>query len=84
MHVPQVVAGFEPLDILVTVFMMVTQIREGRAEVENEYSRVVRPEGNPIAIKMLEDVFVPVDKNWRGFPVLPKSALESPPRVRWS
>jgi hydrogenase expression/formation protein HypD len=79
MHVPQVVAGFEPLDILVTVFMMVTQIREGRAEVENEYSRVVRPEGNPIAIKMLEDVFVPVDKNWRGFPVLPKSALELRP-----
>ena len=79
MHVPQVVAGFEPLDILVTVFMMVTQIREGRAEVENEYSRVVRPEGNPIAIKMLDDVFVAVDKNWRGFPVLPKSALELRP-----
>ena len=79
MHVPQVVAGFEPLDILVTVFMMVNQIREGRAEVENEYSRVVRPEGNPIAIKMLEDVFVAVDKNWRGFPVLPKSALELRP-----
>lgn len=79
MHVPQVVAGFEPLDILVTVFMMVTQIREGRAEVENEYSRVVKPEGNPIAIKMLEDVFVPVDRNWRGFPVLPKSAYELRP-----
>jgi hydrogenase expression/formation protein HypD len=79
MRVPQVVAGFEPLDILVTVYMMVTQIREGRAEVENEYKRVVRPEGNPIAIKMLDDVFVPVDRNWRGFPVLPKSALELRP-----
>jgi hydrogenase expression/formation protein HypD len=74
--IPQVVAGFEPLDLLVSVFMMCKQIHEGRHKVENEYSRVVRPEGNPKAMAMLEKVFEPVDRNWRGFPVLPKSAYE--------
>lgn len=74
--IPQVVAGFEPLDLLVAVFMMCKQIAEGRHEVENEYTRVVRPEGNPKALAMLERVFEPVDRNWRGFPVIPKSAYE--------
>jgi hydrogenase expression/formation protein HypD len=74
--IPQVVAGFEPLDLLVAVFMMCKQIAEGRHEVENEYSRVVRTEGNPKARAMLERVFEPVDRNWRGFPVIPKSAYE--------
>ena len=77
--IPQVVAGFEPLDLLVSVLMMVRQIAEGRHELENEYSRVVKPEGNPRAMEMLEKVFVPVDRNWRGFPVIPKSALELRP-----
>jgi hydrogenase expression/formation protein HypD len=76
MRIPQVVAGFEPLDLLVAVFMMCKQISEGRHEVENEYSRVVRPEGNPKAMAMLERAFVPVDRAWRGFPVIPKSAYE--------
>jgi len=75
-RIPQVVAGFEPLDLLVSVFMMCKQIYEGRHEVENEYSRVVRPEGNPKALTMLEQVFEPVDRSWRGFPVIPKSAYE--------
>jgi len=74
--IPQVVAGFEPLDLLVAVFMMCKQIAEGRHEVENEYSRVVKAEGNPKARAMLEKVFEPVDRNWRGFPVIPKSAYE--------
>jgi hydrogenase expression/formation protein HypD len=74
--IPQAVAGFEPLDLLVAVFMMCKQIAEGRHEVENEYSRVVRPEGNLKAMAVLERVFEPVDRNWRGFPVLPKSAYE--------
>jgi hydrogenase expression/formation protein HypD len=76
MRIPQVVAGFEPLDLLVAVFMMCKQISEGRHEVENEYSRVVRPEGNPKAMAMLERAFVPVDRAWRGFPVIPGSAYE--------
>jgi hydrogenase expression/formation protein HypD len=74
--IPQVVAGFEPLDLLVSSFMLVKQLSEGRHEVENEYTRVVRSEGNPKALAMLEEVFVPVDRAWRGFPLIPKSALE--------
>jgi hydrogenase expression/formation protein HypD len=78
-NVPQVVAGFEPLDLLVTIYMIAKQRKEGRAEVENEYSRVVRPEGNPIAMRMLQEVFFAEDRNWRGFPVIPRSALELRP-----
>ena len=80
--IPQVVAGFEPLDLLVAVFMLVKQIAEGRHEVENEYTRVVRPEGNPKAMAMLERVFEPVDRAWRGFPEIAGSALE--PRSEFS
>ncbi len=74
--VPQVVTGFEPLDLLMGVYMLAKQVKEGRSEVENEYRRVVRPEGNPKAREMLERAFTPVDRAWRGFPVLPLSALE--------
>ncbi|HPD09207.1 MAG TPA: hydrogenase formation protein HypD [Methanomassiliicoccales archaeon] len=75
-RVPQVVTGFEPLDLLMGVYMLAKQVKEGRSEVENEYRRVVRPEGNPRAREMLERAFTPVDRAWRGFPVLPLSALE--------
>lgn len=73
--IPQVVAGFEPLDLMMAVYMLATQIHEGRAEVENEYTRVVRPEGNPSALKAMADVFEPSDVLWRGFPVIPGSGL---------
>jgi hydrogenase expression/formation protein HypD len=76
---PQVVAGFEPLDLLMAVHMLATQIKEGRHEVENEYSRVVREEGNPLGLEAIETVFRPVDREWRGFPVIEGSALELRP-----
>ncbi len=78
-HIPQVVGGFEPLDMLMSVYMLVKQVEEGRAEVENEYSRLVRPEGNPKARALLQQVFMSVDRAWRGFPVIPKSAMELKP-----
>ena len=74
--VPQVVTGFEPLDLLMGVYMLAKQVKEGRSEVENEYPRVVRPEGNLKAREMLARAFRPDDRAWRGFPVLPQSALE--------
>lgn len=74
-HVPQVVAGFEPLDILMSCYMLCKQLKEGRAEVENEYTRLVRPEGNPKALELMERTFTPVDRAWRGFPVIERSAL---------
>src|SRR5690242_16490391 len=52
-HKPVVIAGFEPLDILQSVYMLVQQINEGRAEVENQYGRVVRPEGNLKALEAM-------------------------------
>ena len=74
--IPQVVAGFEPLDLLMGVFMLAKQIREGRAEIENEYKRVVNFEGNQKAMAMLDKVFQACDVAWRGFPVIPSSGLE--------
>jgi len=78
--VPQVIAGFEPLDLLMAAYMLVRQVKEGRAEVENEYTRLVKREGNPRAIRLLEEVFMPVDRAWRGFPVIPQSAYELRPK----
>jgi len=72
---PQVVAGFEPLDLLMASYMLAKQIKEGRAEVENEYSRLVKKEGNPKAQELMARTFSAADRSWRGFPVIPKSAL---------
>ncbi len=81
-HVPQVIAGFEPLDILMSCYMLCKQIKDGRAEVENEYTRLVRSEGNPTALRLMKETFVPVDRSWRGFPVIPRSALALRPEFQ--
>ena len=73
--IPQVIAGFEPLDLLMGVYMLAKQVKDGRAEVENEYSRVVFKSGNAKANEMIQQVFEPVDIPWRGFPVIPGSGL---------
>ncbi|GEL20522.1 hydrogenase formation protein HypD [Pseudonocardia asaccharolytica] len=73
---PLVVAGFEPLDVLAAVAMLLRQIREGRCEVENQYSRVVRPEGNPAALALLGQVFeLRPHFEWRGLGFISQSAL---------
>jgi hydrogenase expression/formation protein HypD len=74
-HIPQVVAGFEPLDLLMGVFMLTRQRAEGRVEVENQYSRVVRPDGNLAALEAMEDTFDTRSEKWRGFGLIPDSAL---------
>jgi hydrogenase expression/formation protein HypD len=74
---PIVVAGFEPLDILASVHMLLAQIREGRCEVENQYSRVVPEEGNPQAIALLSQVFeLRPHFEWRGLGFISQSALK--------
>jgi hydrogenase expression/formation protein HypD len=73
--VPIVVTGFEPVDLLQGVEMCVAQLEEGRAEVENQYARSVRNEGNVIARELMAEVFIFVDRRWRGFDTLSKSAL---------
>jgi hydrogenase expression/formation protein HypD len=73
---PVVVCGFEPLDILQAVHMLLLQIRQGRCEVENQYSRVVRPEGNPQALALLAEVFaLRPHFEWRGLGFISQSAL---------
>src|SRR5690242_11794319 len=64
-RVPIVVTGFEPIDMLEGVLWTVRQLEEGRAEVENQYSRAVRREGNPQSKQLIEDVFEICDRKWR-------------------
>ncbi len=74
-RVPIVVTGFEPLDILQGVTMCVKQLEEGRAEVENQYARSVRPEGNRRAQELIREVFGVVPRKWRGVGEIAKSGL---------
>jgi hydrogenase expression/formation protein HypD len=74
-HAPIVVTGFEPLDILQGVFMCVRQLEEGRAEVENQYTRSVRPEGNEHARQLIREVFEIVPRRWRGIGSIARSGL---------
>jgi hydrogenase expression/formation protein HypD len=74
---PMVVAGFEPLDILASVHMLLQQIREGRCEVENQYTRIVRPEGNTQALKLMSETFeLRPHFEWRGLGFISQSALK--------
>lgn len=72
-QVPIVVTGFEPLDILRGVLHAVRQLEDGRAEVENSYARAVREEGNTAALDVIDQVFEPCDRAWRGIGVIPDS-----------
>ncbi|MDI6868942.1 MAG: hydrogenase formation protein HypD [Coprothermobacterota bacterium] len=74
-HLPGVITGFEPDDILLALFMLVKQKREDRADIEIQYRRAVRPEGNPQALKVMEEVFEPQEANWRGLGIIPESGL---------
>jgi hydrogenase expression/formation protein HypD len=72
-RVPIVVTGFEPLDVLEGIRRVVVQLEEGRAELDNAYARVVRPEGNEPARRMIDDVFEVCDRRWRGIGDIPAS-----------
>jgi hydrogenase expression/formation protein HypD len=74
-RMPIVVSGFEPLDLLQATYMLVEQLEAGRHDVENQYSRSVKREGNPQALAIMNDVFEVVDHAWRGIGVIPKSGL---------
>ena len=73
---PIVVAGFEPLDLLQSVLMVLRQIAEGRAEVENQYGRVVLKKGNAVSIAAINDVYEPRPSfEWRGLGEIDESGL---------
>ena len=74
-RIPIVVTGFEPLDILQGIYMCVQQLEQGRTEVENQYSRSVRREGNVPAQNLIHEVFRTVPRKWRGIGEIPQSGL---------
>ncbi|MGD9497539.1 MAG: hydrogenase formation protein HypD [Armatimonadota bacterium] len=78
-HVPCVVAGFEPHEMLRAILALVRQLAEGRAEVENKYPRAVTEEGNPKALAALDEVFEPTDAEWRGLGVIPEGGMKLRP-----
>jgi hydrogenase expression/formation protein HypD len=73
--VPIVVTGFEPLDLLKGILMLVTQLEEGRSQVENQYTRAVQMEGNPQARARVTEVFEITNRAWRGIGEIPSSGL---------
>ena len=96
-NLPCVIGGFEPLDVLQSIHMLLKQIKEKRVEVEIEYFRVVHPQGNRIAQQLISAVFEVTDVRWRGLGIIPKSGLrlkkefsgfdaerEFPPKVKRS
>jgi hydrogenase expression/formation protein HypD len=73
--VPIVVTAFEPLDLLQGILICVTQLEEGRHEVENQYERLVRAEGNRPAQAMIREIFQVVRRTWRGIGPIANSGL---------
>jgi hydrogenase expression/formation protein HypD len=74
-NVPIVVTGFEPVDILQGIYMCVRQLEEGRAEVENQYARTVRKEGNLPAQNLIHEIFRVTPRKWRGVGEIPQSGF---------
>jgi len=75
-HKPVVIAGFEPLDVLQSILMLVRQLNEGRAEIENQYTRAVTSQGNARAQQVVQEVFtLRPTFEWRGLGQIPTSAL---------
>jgi hydrogenase expression/formation protein HypD len=75
-RIPCVVTGFEPVDILTSINMLVEQIARGESRVENAYSRGVKPEGNTAALNIMNDVFEPTTARWRGIGEVAGSGLK--------
>ena len=78
-NIPMVVTGFEPVDLLQGILMTVQQLEKGEAKLENQYSRVVRAEGNPQAQNVIHQVFQINDREWRGIGSIPMSGYELKP-----
>jgi hydrogenase expression/formation protein HypD len=75
-QVPIIVTGFEPIDILQGIYLCVKQLEAGKAEVENQYARSVRKDGNQQAIAMIQEIFEVTSRQWRGLEEIPQSGLK--------
>lgn len=74
--IPIVVTGFEPVDILHGIYLVIKQLENREYRLENQYARVVHEDGNPTAIAMIKEVFEVSDRAWRGIGILPQSGYE--------
>jgi hydrogenase expression/formation protein HypD len=74
--VPIVISGFEPIDLLQGTLMTLRQLEQGRFEVENQYTRIVQRDGNPVARDIINKVFEVCDRKWRGVGSIPKSGYK--------
>ena len=74
-HMPGVIGGFEPEEILAAIYLLLRQIAEGDAKIQNAYPRAVKPEGNPLARTMLERCFTLTTARWRGLGEIPNSGF---------
>ena len=81
-QIPCVVSGFEPLDILETILMLIRLVNEGQGKVANQYIRSVKENGNPQAREIMLEVFEESDSNWRGLGVIPGSGLQIKSKYR--
>jgi len=80
--VPGVIAGFEPLDILQGIYMLVKQVTDGETKIEIQYTRSVKKEGNPKAQDLLKEVFAVTHSDWRGIGVIPDSGYKLSEKYR--
>jgi hydrogenase expression/formation protein HypD len=74
--IPTVISGFEPLDVLFGIYMILRQLKQGKPSIENEYKLAVTWEGNIKAQKVMEKVFNKINGKWRGIGTIPSSKLE--------
>lgn len=74
--IPQVIAGFEPVDMLMAILLLIRMVKNGEVKIINEYTRAVRYEGNVVAQKLIEKFFEVKDAKWRALGTIPKSGLE--------
>ena len=81
-QIPVVVSGFEPLELLQALLACVQRLEAGRPALVNAYGQVVRPQGNPVARRLLQPVFEPADGPWRGFGVIAGGVLQLRPAYR--
>jgi hydrogenase expression/formation protein HypD len=75
-RIPTVIAGFEPMDVLISVYMILKQIKDDAPKLDNEYSRAVTYDGNTRAQEIIKETFDVIDGGWRGLGVIPSSTLE--------
>lgn len=80
-HVPIVVTGFEPVDLLNGILMSIQQLERGEAKLENGYGRVVCREGNVRGRQLIEDIFEVCDRKWRGLGMIPQSGYKLRPEL---